>query len=305
MQSKPLPPPQASILVNALSLEFPIYHGEAKSLKKTLFQKAKNSLLSNAFSNRNRTGGQITVKTNGNTQYLTVQALKDLSFHIAPQERVGLVGHNGAGKSTLLKVLAGIYEGNPGAVAVEGKISALLDATAGMNMQLSGRENIHLWARQHKLIPAEEKQLEENVEQFADLGEFFDLPLRLYSSGMIMRVGFGLITASTPQILLMDEWFMAGDANFQEKARIRLENIVQSAEILVLTTHAISILYQWCTRIFWLEKGELRMDGDAPTVLAAYLESVGSSLEQELPWLRASQPSTANTEPTPEDLIPE
>lgn len=113
--------------------------------------------------------------------------------------------------------------------------------------------------------------LEDDVQAFAELGEFLDLPVRFYSSGMLVRLGFGLATAIRPEVLLMDEWFMAGDASFLAKARARLESIVRGADILVLSSHVTGAVLEWCTRVIWMDHGRIKMDGNAQDVMASYL----------------------------------
>ena len=139
------------------------------------------------------------------------------------------MGNNGAGKTTLLRVLAGIYEPVAGEVTIAGSVTALLDPNLGMNQDLTGRENVLLRGLYGGLSPPAIRRLQEEVRDFAELGDFLDLPVRLYSSGMMVRLGFALATAIRPQVLLMDEWFLAGDAAFMEKARERLESMVRGA----------------------------------------------------------------------------
>ena len=246
-------PTPARIEVAGLTVLFPLYHGSSRSLKKTVFAVASGRL--------------------GKDQQdrVVVQALRDISFTLRPGDRLGLVGANGAGKTTLLRTLTGIYEPVIGLVRVAGSLNALLDTTLGMNLDLTGRENIMLRGQYYGLAAPEIARLEQDVQDFAGLGDFMDLPVRIYSSGMVVRLGFALATAIRPQILLMDEWFLAGDSDFMEKARARLEDVVRGAEILVLSTHQPSIVQTWCTRAIWLDKGEIRADGPPDAVLESYL----------------------------------
>ncbi len=264
------------IKIDHLSLEFPLYHGGSRSLKKTLFVKA-GRMLTKQKRQHQRTGGDVVFQENDPNQIL-IQALHDINLDIRAGERVGLVGHNGAGKSTLLRTMAGIYEPAHGHIQTRGNIDALLDPNAGMNPALSGRENIFLRGKRLGFSKEQIRHLEKDVEEFAELNEFMDLPVRIYSSGMAMRLGFGLSTATTPKILLLDEWFMAGDSVFQEKAAQRLENIVQSAEIVVLTTHYLPAVRSWCQRLIWLEAGRIIADGPVDTLLDRYIETMEADI---------------------------
>lgn len=243
----------ARMHAESLSIDFPLYHGESRSLKKTVFAAASGRL---GEDGRKR---------------LVVQAVRNVSFDLRSGDRLGLVGSNGAGKTTLLRALAGIYEPGGGSLLIEGAMAALLDPGQGMNPELTGRENIRLRGLFNGLSKAEIRQLEEDVSRFAELDQFLDLPVRIYSSGMMVRLGFALATAIRPQILLMDEWILAGDANFMDKARHRLESMVRGADILVLSTHSADIVLQWCNRVIWLEQGRVRADGAPEAVLEAYL----------------------------------
>jgi len=246
-------PPRAELVASHIDLDFPLYHGNARSLKKTVLKSVTGRL---GDDGRSR---------------VVVQALRDINFRLQPGDRLGLIGGNGAGKTTLLRVLAGIYEPVRGEVRVSGTLNALLDPNLGMNVELSGRENIMLRGLYHGLSPAEIRKLAEDVASFAELGDFLDLPVRIFSSGMVVRLGFALATAIRPQVLLMDEWFLAGDANFMEKARARLEDMVRGAEILVLSTHLPNVIMDWCTRVIWLDEGVIRADGAPEEVLTQYL----------------------------------
>jgi lipopolysaccharide transport system ATP-binding protein len=243
----------ASITIRDMSILFPIYHSESRSLKKIFFAAAAGRF---GEDRKHR---------------MVVEALREISFSLNSGDRLGFVGSNGAGKTTLLRALAGIYEPVQGSIIIEGKITALLDPSQGMNLELTGRENIRLRGLFDKLSQKQIEQLEEDVEEFAELGQFLDLPVRMYSSGMIVRLGFGMATAIKPQILLMDEWLLAGDAAFMEKAKRRLENMVRGAEMLVLSSHSAQIIMQWCNRVIWMDGGRIKADGSPDEVLAAYL----------------------------------
>ncbi|MDE1895695.1 MAG: ABC transporter ATP-binding protein [Rhodospirillales bacterium] len=202
---------------------------------------------------------------------LTVEALRNVSFSLNTGDRLGFIGSNGAGKTTLLRTMAGIYEPVAGRMVIEGVITALLDPGQGMNLDLTGNENIRMRGLYNGYGDARIKLLLEDVAAFSELGDFLSLPVRTYSSGMIVRLGFALATAIHPQILLMDEWILAGDAAFLGKARQRLETMVGHAEILVLSSHNPAILMQWCNRLIWMDGGRVHADGTPMDILAAYL----------------------------------
>jgi homopolymeric O-antigen transport system ATP-binding protein len=253
----------ARIDIHGVSVFFPLYHGSSRSLKKTVAAAASGRL-----------GRDM-------QQRVVVQALRDISFSLTSGDRLGLIGSNGAGKTTLLRTLAGIFEPVMGHMRIVGSVNSLLDPNLGMNMELTGRENVLLRGLYNQLPRAEIVRLEEDVATFAELGDFMDLPVRTYSSGMVMRLGFAMATTIRPQILLMDEWIMVGDAEFREKAQTRLENMVRGAEILVISTHDVSVVRNWCTRVLWLDQGRIHMDGPPDEVLEAYLGHPLTALEVE------------------------
>lgn len=264
------PDTNSFIKLEHLSIDFPLFQLESRSLKKTLFSKA-GKMIGAQQRQHQRTGAEIATTKNND---IVVQALRDINLSIKAGERVGLIGHNGAGKSTLLRAITGIYEPNSGHIISQGSIEALLSTSAGMNPLLSGRENIYLRGKRLGLSNKKIQELEKDVEAFAELNEFMELPIKIYSSGMVMRLGFGLSTSIIPNILLMDEWFMAGDSNFQEKAKKRLVNIVNKSEIVVLTTHSLPILKQWCNRIIWLKAGQIVADGSTEEILTEYKQAM-------------------------------
>ena len=243
----------AGIQIDGVHVSFPIYHGNSRSLKRTVFAAASGRLHEDA------------------NHRIVVQALRDVSFTLRSGDRLGLVGGNGAGKTTLLRTLAGIYEPVVGRVHVSGSIGALLDPNLGMNLELTGRENIALRGLYNGMTRPAVRRLEEDVQDFAELAEFLDLPVRFYSSGMVIRLGFALATAIRPEVLLMDEWFLAGDAAFMDRARARLEDMGRGADILVLSSHNATVVQDWSTRVMWLDQGRIVADGAPADVLGQYL----------------------------------
>lgn len=199
-----------------------------------------------------------------------VHALRNLTLTIEHGERVALLGANGAGKSTLLRVLSLIYPPTTGSARIEGRISSLLNISLGIDPELSGRENLLIRGIMMGLKPRQVQSLLPEVIAFADLEEFIDLPVRTYSDGMRLRLLFSMATAVPADILLMDEWLSAGDRNFQEKARERMQSLVDQAGVLVLASHSMGLLQKICTRGIWLDRGEIRMDGPITEVCAAY-----------------------------------
>ncbi len=236
-----------------VSVAFPLYHSDARSLKKVVFAAASSRF---AQDHRNRS---------------VVQALRDISFTLRSGDRLGLVGANGSGKTTLLRALSGIYQPTSGSISIEGRVTSVLDPGQGMNSDMTGRENIRLRGYFLDLPKVEIARLEANIEDFSELGEFLDLPVRNYSSGMVVRLAFSMATAIHPEILLMDEWILAGDAAFMEKATARIEAMVRRADILVLASHSAEILAKWCNRLIWLDQGKVRADGKPLDVLRDYL----------------------------------
>jgi lipopolysaccharide transport system ATP-binding protein len=239
----------ARISAQGLAIEFPLYHLGARSLKKRLLA---------ATPLRMRTD---------QANRIVVAALRDLSFEIARGERVALVGHNGAGKTTLLRTLAGIYEPVAGRLRVEGAIGSLIDPQAGMDVVATGRENIVLRGLYRGLTEAESRRMAEDAAAFAGLDGFLDVPVRTYSAGMQVRLAFAMATAMEPQVLLMDEWFLAGDSEFMAKAEARLTRLVGEADILVIATHNMQVVRDWCTRVIRLEAGRIVADGTVEQVL--------------------------------------
>ena len=237
------------IRAEGLAIEVPLYHIGARSLKKRLLSRTPLRLRQDE-SNR-----------------VVVAALRGLSFEINRGERVALVGGNGAGKTTLLRTLAGIYEPVAGRLEVVGSVGSLIDPAAGMDQSSTGRENILLRALYRGMDDAAAREMAEEVGRFSGLGEFLDVPVRTYSAGMQVRLSFAMATVIEPEILLMDEWLLAGDADFMQRAQERLGRLVAGADILVLATHNDKVVRGWCNRAIRLEAGRIVADGPVEEVL--------------------------------------
>lgn len=206
---------------------------------------------------------------------IAVHALSHINLTAHDGERIGVLGHNGAGKSTLLKLLAGVYPPTTGTVHVEGRICSLFDIALGFELDANGWENIkyrsYLLGETPRTL---EKKLHE-IAEFSELGTFLDVPVRYYSSGMLVRLAFSISTAVEPEVLLIDEVLGAGDLAFQLKARERMRNMMAAARLMVLVTHEIPTLEEICNRAIWMQHGAVMMDGNPKEVVAAYKKSVG------------------------------
>ncbi len=199
-----------------------------------------------------------------------VHAFTDLSLSIRQGERLGIIGSNGSGKSTLLRTLAGVYPLSTGSITVVGEIGTLLDIGLGFEIESTGRENIYYRGMAMGHSRREIAAAEAEIIRFASLGEFIDLPMRTYSSGMYVRLGFAVSTQFQPDVLLIDEVFGAGDASFAERALQRMKRLVQAAGIVVLASHDMSLIERFCTRVIWLNRGHVMRDGPPSLVVPAF-----------------------------------
>jgi len=202
--------------------------------------------------------------------YQELWALSDVSFSIAQGEVVGIVGRNGAGKSTLLKVISGILKPTRGRAQVDGRVSPLLELGTGFDIELTGRENVMLNALLLGRSRREVRERFDAIVDFAELGEFIDVPLRNYSSGMVARLGFAIATGWDPEVLILDEVLVVGDAAFQQKCHVRLQQVLASGATVLMVSHVGQVLIKECSRCLWLAEGKLIGDGPPAEVLAAY-----------------------------------
>jgi lipopolysaccharide transport system ATP-binding protein len=229
---------KAYIKAEKVCIDFPIFNAPHRSLKKNLLKVA--------------TGGKISSDAG---KGVSIRALEDIDLEITEGDRLGLTGHNGSGKSTLLRVLAGVYEPTSGSLQVKGRIASLLDISIGMDFEASGMENIYL---RGLLMGFSKQTIREKVEEitaFSELGDYIEMPVRTYSSGMVMRLAFSIATSVEADILLMDEWLSVGDSDFVKKAEDRLRNLISRTPILVMATHSKEILEDVCTKVIRLESG--------------------------------------------------
>lgn len=204
----------------------------------------------------------------------SLHALRDINLTIRDGERVAIIGHNGAGKSTMLKMLAGIYPPYSGKMVVEGRISSMFELATGFEMEANGWDNIYLRGLMLGETPSEIKSKMKEIAEFSELGEFLNTPVKYYSSGMFVRLAFSISTAVEPEILLLDEVIAAGDAAFIDKATRRMNQMMDTAKIMVYVTHSMQQAQQMCNRCIWLESGNLIMDGKPDEVTEAYLSSL-------------------------------
>jgi ABC-type polysaccharide/polyol phosphate transport system ATPase subunit len=211
---------------------------------------------------------------------MEVRALQDVSLRIGEGERVGIIGHNGAGKSTMLKLLAGIYPPTQGKRTVEGHISSLFDIALGFELDASGWENITYRGYLQGETPTTIKEKIQGIADFSELGDFLNMPVRYYSAGMLVRLAFSIGTAIDPEVLLVDEVLSVGDMAFQAKARGRMREMMDKARLIVMVSHDLGSLAQFCTRGVWMDHGCLRMDGPIDDVIAAYTSSVTAPASQ-------------------------
>ena len=209
-----------------------------------------------------------------------IEAVKNVSFDVKHGTVLGIIGHNGAGKSTLLRSVAGILPPTSGRIEVNGRISTLLALGVGFNAQLTGRENVVLGGLAAGLTRAEVEEKYQEIADFAELGEFIEMPMRTYSSGMFSRLAFSVAVHMDPDVLLIDEALSAGDARFKRKANAKMQELVGKARTMFLVSHALGTVKEICNDAIWLDHGKLMMRGTPDDVIKKYTKflEVGESV---------------------------
>lgn len=235
------------IKVENVSVKYLMTYDRVKSMKEYLVQMVK-----------------------GKIKYEEFWALKNVSFEVEKGEVMGIIGHNGAGKSTLLKVISGILKPTEGSVRVNGTIVPMLELGSGFDHDLTGRENVFL---NGAILGYSEQFLKDKYDEiveFSELGKFIDIPLRNYSSGMLMRLAFSIATVVNPDILIVDEILAVGDADFQEKSKKRMLELMGGGTTVLFVSHSLEQIREMCQKVLWLEHGETKLQGETQSVCNAY-----------------------------------
>jgi len=230
----------SKIVAENMSIDFPIYGARSRSLKNVALKAV--------------TGGVISKDAR---DQIVVRALDDLNFNWVAGDRIGLVGHNGSGKTTLLRALTGAYEPTSGTLKIAGTVASMLSISLGMEGDATGIENIYLRGTLIGLKRRELRRLVDEVTDFSELGDYINMPMRTYSSGMMMRMAFGISTSIMADIVLMDEWLSVGDTDFANKAEARLKKLVDQAKILVIASHNSGLIEKMCNKVMHLEHGKI------------------------------------------------
>lgn len=245
---------QPSIIVRGAAVHYPIVLTGAQQ---SLLAGLANTMSAGRFA-----------KSAGNTEF--VAGVQNVNLEIKAGERIGLIGRNGSGKSTMLRLLAGVLPPTRGSLQVNGTSTNILQLGSGMDFDLTGFENIERMSRLLEIPKSEWVRVKEDVEEFTELGRFLALPLRTYSSGMSLRLGFAMATAYPRDVLVIDEVIAAGDVFFMKKATERIKSYTERAKILILATHSIDALEAFCNRAIFMEAGKIRADGNVQEVWQAY-----------------------------------
>jgi len=237
-----------SIIAHNISLSFPLVGSDSRFGRRL----GKATAVPGAD-----IGGRIILK-NGTPS--SVLAVDNFSVELKPGDRLGIFGHNGAGKSTLLRIFGGIYPPTSGDLKISGRVSAMFSLNLGINKEATGLENIRLKGLMYGLEPDEIEELIPEITEFSELGDFLNLPMKTYSSGMVMRLMFSTASALRPDILLLDEWISAGDTAFRNKVDERLEVVLDQTPIVIIASHNEKRLRKWSNRFMRLSQGVAQIE---------------------------------------------
>jgi lipopolysaccharide transport system ATP-binding protein len=255
--------PPICLRMSNVSVDFTLYQLAARSLKKSLI--------------RGAVGGMIGRRADNGMA--VVRSLDGIDLTLREGDRLALLGHNGAGKTTILRVMAGIYQPTGGTIESRGRAIPLFDIGLGIDDEATGLQNITLRGVMMGLSLREIKEKTPEIIEFSGLGDYLHLPVRTYSSGMMLRLLFAIATSVHAEILLLDEWLSAGDAEFERKADQRLESLIESANVLVFASHSMERLRKMCNRAILLNAGQIMVSGPVDEVIDFYT-SVGRAKSQ-------------------------
>jgi ABC-2 type transport system ATP-binding protein/lipopolysaccharide transport system ATP-binding protein len=247
----------ALVSLRDVSVDLTVYNSRGRGLREAVLRKA--------------VGGRLSETRD--PSIVVISALKDITVRVFDGDRVGIIGGNGAGKTTLLRVVSGVYSPTGGDAEIHGRVSSLIDLTMGMDAEATGYENIVMRGIMLGLDRQSALSLRDDVAEFSQLGPYLDLPIRTYSSGMLLRLAFAVCTSIKPEILIFDEIIGVGDSAFAERALQRLDHLVSYSNIMFLASHDDAAIQRFCNRVIWLREGRLERDGPPDEVLAAYAAS--------------------------------
>lgn len=247
----------AHISLKSVSLSYDLHHDRTNNLKEYLIN-------------------LITQKKYVSKKKDKLDALKNISLEINEGERVGIIGLNGAGKSTLLKVISGILKPTQGSLEITGGIQPLIEIGAGFDPEFTGRENIYLNSYMLGFTKKQVREREQEIIDFADLGDFIDTPIKYYSSGMSVRLAFSIATMIDPEILVFDEMLSAGDAAFIGKAKARIDSLINKAKIMAIVSHDLNLIKSICNRCIWVQHGAILLDSSPEETINMYMQSIKS-----------------------------
>ena len=230
---------KVDINLKNIYLKYPVFSDTSKSLKKSIVDTL--------------TGGKIST----NEGIVCIEALSNINLSLKKGDRLGLIGANGSGKTSLLRVIAGLIYPTKGEISINGSINSFIDMNFGLNMEATGLENIKIRLILLGISLGKIDYYLSEISDFCELGKFLYMPIKTYSSGMVMRLGFSILAAVYSDIIIMDEWLSVGDEDFKSKAELKIERIISNSPILILASHDMNIINKWCNKVIKLDRGEI------------------------------------------------